>query len=44
MMKKFMSEDVPKYLGFVEKLIGQFGKDGYAVSNSVSVFIFLCFL
>lgn len=37
MMKKFMSEDVPKYLGFVEKLIGQFGKDGYAVSNSLTL-------
>ena len=35
-MTKFMTEDVPKYLGFVDKMIGQFGKDGHAVSNSVS--------
>ena len=30
MMKKFMTEDIPKYLGFVEKLIEQFGNNGYA--------------
>ena len=31
-----MSEDVPKYLGYVEKAIGTFGKEGFAVSKWVS--------
>lgn len=37
LMTKFMTEDVPKYLGFVDKMIGQFGKDGHAVSNSITL-------
>ena len=34
--KKFREGDALKYLGFLEKAIGDGGKDGYAVSSSVS--------
>ena len=34
--KKFREWDALKYLGFLEKAIGDGGKDGYAVSSSVS--------
>ena len=34
--KKFREGDALKYLGFLEKAIGDGGKDGYGVSSSVS--------
>ena len=37
--KKFREGDALKYLGFVEKAIGDGGKDGYAVSNSVCLIL-----
>ena len=37
LFKKLYEEDAPKFLGYVEKLVESFGKDGYAVSNSLSL-------
>ena len=37
LMKKLNEEDGPRYLGYIEKLIESSGKDGYAVSNSLSL-------
>ena len=31
------TEDSPKYLGYIEKLVEAFGRDGYSVGNSVSL-------
>ena len=35
--KKLYEEEGPRYLGYIEKLIEAAGKDGYAVSNSLSL-------
>ena len=40
--QKFDTEDVPKFFGFIEKEIQSYGKDGYAVASSVSLFL-TCF-
>ena len=37
LMKKLNEEDGPMYLGYIEQLIEASGKDGYAVSNSLSL-------
>jgi glutathione S-transferase len=34
--KKFFSEDVPKHLANVEKLVGLYGSNGHSVGNSVT--------
>ena len=36
-MKKVETEDSPKYLGYIEKLVEAFGRDGYAVGDTVSI-------
>lgn len=37
LMKKFQTEDAPRYLGYIDQLIGKFGKDGYAVTNTLTM-------
>ena len=39
-MKKYQEEDAPVYLGYIDQLIGKFGKDGHAVTNAVKTIIF----
>ena len=43
-LKKGFREEVPKYLGFLEKAIESHGKDGFAVSSSVRPFSSFSFL
>ena len=38
--KKFETEEAPKFLGFIEKQITTYGKDGFAVSSSVSIMFY----
>ena len=38
-MKKYQEEDAPVYMGYIEELIGKFGKDGHAVTNSVNTIL-----
>ena len=37
LMKKLQEEDGPKYLGYLDKLIATSGKNGFAVSDSLSL-------
>ena len=34
--KTFVSEAIPKHAGNIEKLVGLYGKDGYAVGESLT--------
>jgi glutathione S-transferase len=35
-LTKFLAEDLPKHAGSVEKLVGLYGKNGYAVGDALT--------